>query len=221
MKLTLSLLFKVLIFSLSTLGVYLTVKEAIHPVEALSYFTTIINIVTAFLFGLFIVEIALRKNPSPLMRFFKQSLMVYLILTMVVYSFILIPYIVEEQINYQIFSGKDLIIHYVIPLAVLMDYVWFNEKGKLRPFYIFANLFNIVVYVAYLILYVWVGGRFHSGNNISLYPYFFLNIEELGLFPVLWIALGFFGVVVFVGWVIYMIDQLISIPLSLNQTKRK
>jgi hypothetical protein len=27
--------------------------------------------------------------------------------------------------------------------------------------------------------------------------------------------------VIFVGWVIYMIDQLISIPLKLSQVKRK
>lgn len=221
MKITLSLLFKLLIFSLSTLGVYLTVRDAAYPIEALSYFTTIINIFTAFFYALFIIELVLRKNPRPLLRFFKQSLMVYLILTMLVYSFILIPYIIEEQINYQIFSGKDLLIHYVVPISVLVDYVWFEEKGKIKSFYAFANIWNIIVYVIYLSLYISLGGRFHSGNNLSIYPYFFLNIEQMGFIPVLLICLSILIAVVFVGWVIHMIDQLISIPLKLSQVKRK
>ncbi len=221
MKITLSFLFKLLVFSLSTLGVYLTVREAAYPIEALSYFTTIINIFTAFFYGLFVVELVLRKSLRPLLRFFKQSLMVYLILTMLVYSFILIPYITEQQIDYQIFSGKDLLIHYIVPLSVLVDYVWFEEKGKIKSFYAFANILNMIFYVTYLSFYISLGGRFHSGNNLTIYPYFFLNIEQVGIIPVILICLSILVVVVFVGWVIYMIDHLISIPLKLIQYKRK
>jgi hypothetical protein len=221
MKLTLSFLFKLFIFSLSALGVFLTVRDAAYPIEALSYFTTIINIFSALFYALFIIELVLRKTPRPWLRFLKQSLMVYLVMTMLVYSFILIPYIIEEQINYQIFSGKDLLIHYVVPISVLVDYVWFEEKGKIKLFYAFANVWNIIFYVMYLSLYTSLGGRFHSGNNLSIYPYFFLNIEQIGLIPVVLICLSILIVVVFVGWVIYMIDQLISIPLKLSQAKRK
>jgi hypothetical protein len=221
MKLILSFLFKLLIFSLSTLGVFLTVRDAEYPLEALSYFTTMINIITAFFYGFFIIEIVLRKRQFPLFKFLKQSLMVYLIMTMLVYSFILIPFITAEQINYQIFSGKDLLIHYVVPVGVLIDYFWFEEKGKLKSFYAFANLLNIFFYVVYLSLYVFFGGRFHSGSNITIYPYFFLNIERTGLIPVLLICLSILAVAVFIGWLIYMIDQLISIPLKLNPNKRK
>jgi hypothetical protein len=221
MKLTLSFLFKLFIFSLSALGVFLTVRDAAYPIEALSYFTTIINIFSALFYALFIIELVLRKTPRPWLRFLKQSLMVYLVMTMLVYSFILIPYIIEEQINYQIFSSKDLLIHYVVPISVLVDYVWFEEKGKIKSFYAFANVWNIIFYVMYLSLYISLGGRFHSGNNLSIYPYFFLNIEQIGLIPVVLICLSILIVVAFVGWVIYMIDQLISIPLKLSQAKRK
>jgi hypothetical protein len=221
MKLTLSFLFKLLIFSLSTLGVYLTIKDTVYPLEALSYFTTIINILTALFYGLFTIELALRKNRSPLLRFFKQSLMVYLIMTMLVYSFVLIPYILEEQVNYRVFSGEDLLIHYVVPFVVLIDYIWFDEKGKLKSYYPFANIGNIVFYVGYLFIYVSLGGRFHFGNGLSMYPYFFLNIEQTGLYPVILICISIIFMVVFIGWVVYMIDLLVSIPLKLNQVKRK
>jgi hypothetical protein len=221
MKRTLSFLFKLVIFSLSTLGVYVTLKDALYPFEALSYFTTIINMLTALFYAFFIVEMVLRKDSSRLFRYFKQSLMVYLIITMVVYSFILIPFIVEEQINYQIFSVNDVLIHYIVPLTVLIDYGWFDEKGKTKSIYAFTNLLNIVFYVMYLFLYVFFGGRFHLGNTESMYPYFFLNIERLGLYPVMLICLGIMVVVIFVGWLIYIIDQLISIPLNLSTDKRK
>jgi hypothetical protein len=221
MKRTLSFLFKLIIFSLSTLGVYVTLKDALYPFEALSYFTTIINILTALFYSFFIIELALSKVSSALFRYFKQSLMVYLIITMVVYSFILIPFIVEEQINYQIFSSNDLLIHYVVPVLVLIDYASFDEKGRTKSIYAFINLLNIVFYITYLFLYVFFGGRFHLGNTESMYPYFFLNIERIGLYPVIMICISIMVVVIFVGWVIYIIDQLISIPLKLSQDKRK
>jgi len=221
MKLTLSFIFKLIIFSLSTLGVYLTVSDASYPIEAIGYFTTIINIFTAFFYALFVIELALRKSRSPLLRFIKQSLIVYLILTMFVYSFILIPYIIEEQVNYQVFSSEDLLIHYVVPFAVLFDYVWFDEKGELKSYYPFANIGNILIYVGYLFIYGLLGGRFHSGNNLSLYPYFFLNIERTGLYPVMLICFSILTMVVFVGWVVYMIDHLVSLPFKQNQVKRK
>jgi hypothetical protein len=203
------------------LGVYLTIKDTVYPLEALSYFTTIINILTALFYGLFIIELVLRKGRSPLLRFFKQSLMVYLVMTMFIYSFVLIPYILEEQVNYQIFSGEDLLIHYLVPVAVLIDYVWFDEKGKLKSYYAFANIINFIFYGVYLFVYTLLGGRFHTGNNISLYPYFFLNVDRTGLYPVILICLSILLTVIFVGWVIYMIDHLVSIPLKLNQVKRK
>ena len=221
MKITLSFLFKIAIFSSSTLGVYLAVKDAVYPFEALSYFTTIINILTALFYAFFIIELVLRKSPSPLFRFLKQSLMVYLMVTMVFYSFILIPFIVEEQLNYQIFTVNDLLIHYVVPISVLIDYGCFDEKGKLKSFYPLINVLSIFFYASYLFLYVSFGGRFHLGSAESMYPYFFLNIERMGLYPVILISIGIMVIVVFVGWVIYVIDQITYIPLKLSHIKRK
>jgi hypothetical protein len=54
-----------------------------------------------------------------------------------------------------------------------------------------------------------------------MYPYFFLNIERIGLYPVILISIGIMVIVIFVGWVIYMIDQIINVPLKLSHIKRK
>jgi hypothetical protein len=221
MKLTLSFLFKLFIFSSSTLGVYLTLKDAAYPIEALSYFTTMINIFTALFYVFFIIELVLRKSRIPLLVFFKQALMAYLVITVIIYSFILIPFIAEDPSSYQIFSRQDVLIHYVVPFSVVVDYILFDEKGKLKSFYPLINGFNIVLYGGYLVTYALLGGRFHFGNNVSAYPYFFLNIEQAGLQSVTLICLSIIALVMFIGWVIYMIDQLISVPLKTNSIKRK
>lgn len=221
MRIVLSFAFKLLVFSLSALGVYLTVKDSTYPLEVFSYYTTIVNVMTILLFALLLILMVVRKNSPPIVRFFKQSLMVQLILTLFVYSFVLIPYITEQQIEYQIFSIEDIIIHYATPIAVLLDYAWFDEKGKFKSGYIITNFFNLLAYVVYLVIYVFFGGRFHTGGTVSIYPYYFLNIENVGLQPFIFICLAIIAVVVFIGWVVYMVDQLLGVTLTLTPTKRK
>jgi hypothetical protein len=221
MKTAISFIFKLLVFSLTALGVYLTVKDSSYPLEVFSYYTTVVNVFTILLFALLMMLMVVRKNPSPLVRFFKQSLMVQLIITLFIYSFVLIPYITEQQIDYQIFSIEDVIIHYITPLIVILDYAWFDEKGKFKAGYSLTNLLNLLAYVLYLTVYVFFGGRFHSGGTTSIYPYFFLNIENVGLQPFIFICLAIIAVVVFIGWVVYMVDQLLGVTLALTPTKRK
>jgi hypothetical protein len=221
MKLTLSLAFKVLIFSLSIFGIYLTFIKAQYPLEVFSYFTTFVNILTALLYGLIMTIIILRKTLPALLGFFKQSLLIYLVLTMIVYSFVLIPYISNQQLEYQIFSLQDIMIHYLVPLFVILDYVWFDEKGKSKPFYVLTNVLNLLMYLVYWGIYVFFGGRFHLSGSLSVFPYFFLDIDRIGINAVIFNLLTLFIGLLFLGWVVHTIDVIISVPLKLNQSKRK
>lgn len=220
MKTAISFFFKLLVFSLSALGVYLTVKDSIYPLEVFSYYTTVVNMFTILLFALLIILMVVGKKPNRLVRFFKQSLMVQLILTLFIYSFVLIPYITEQQIDYQIFSIEDIIIHYVTPVAVLLDYAWFDEKGNFKVIDSVINLLSLLAYVMYLVVYGFFGGRFHTGGTISMYPYFFLNIDYVGVQPFIFICLAIVAVVLFIGWVVYMVDQLVGVSLF-TSSKRK
>lgn len=213
MKTAISFIFKLLVFSLSALGVYLIVKDSIYPLEVFSYYTTVVNMFTILLFALLIILMVVGKKPNRLVRFFKQSLMVQLILTLFIYSFVLIPYITEQQIDYQIFSIEDIIIHYVTPVAVLLDYAWFDEKGNFKVIDSVINLLSLLAYVMYLVVYGFFGGRFHTGGTISMYPYFFLNIDYVGVQPFIFICLAIVAVVLFIGWVVYMVDQLVGVSL--------
>ncbi|MFZ9704300.1 MAG: hypothetical protein ACO3BB_03440, partial [Bacilli bacterium] len=126
MKFVLSLTLKCFIFVSASLGIYLTLVNAINPFEAISYFTTLVNGYAVISYLFFIFNLIVKKYPSGLLVFIKQNLMVFLLLTLIVYSFVLIPYIAENQLNYQIFSFKDIVIHYAVPLLVVVDYALFS-----------------------------------------------------------------------------------------------
>ena len=221
MKNFLSIAFKFLILSITLFGLYLTISDAVNVLEVLSYFTSFVNLLTALLYTIFLLNQIFRTHRSNWIHFFKQTLIVFLSLTTIVYSFVLIPYIADHQIAYQIFSLKDIFIHFVVPFLVVLDYAFFDKKGRLKNFYIGGNLFTLSTYVFYLFTYINLGGRFHLNGGETIYPYFFLDVQTLGFETFTWIATAILLVVFLLSWVVFKIDQILGIPLDLNQTKRK
>jgi len=217
----LSIAFKFLILSVTLFGLYLTINDAVNIIEVLSYFTSFVNVLTALLYTLFLLNQIFKKKPSHWIHFFKQTLIVFLSLTTIVYSFVLIPYISDHQIPYQIFSIKDIFIHFIVPFFVILDYAFFDNKGHLKNFFIGGNLFTLSIYVFYLFAYINLGGRFHLNGQEKPYPYFFLDVQTLGFETFAWVAMAILFVVILLSWVVFKIDQILGIPLDLNQTKRK
>jgi hypothetical protein len=221
LKKTLSFIFKLFTFSLTVYGLYLTLKDTPLIGEVLSYFTTLVNVLTGLMYVFFILDLVLNQGQNRLLRYFKQSLIVYLMLTLLVYSFVLIPYILANDVHYEIWSIKDLIIHYAVPLMVILDYVFFEKKGELKSFYLGMNLFHLGIYVLYLSIYIGVGGRFHLNHVETIYPYFFLDVATIGITNFSLIAITIFLSVIFLGWLVYTIDFILGVPLSLPLDKRK
>ncbi len=221
MKHLLSIAFKTIILTITLIGLYLTLFDAVNMIEVLSYFTTFVNVMTALLYVIFILNLMFRKTRSNLIHFFKQTLIVFLSLTTIVYSFVLIPYISDQHLPYVIFSLKDIFIHYAVPFLVILDYALFDKKGNLKSFYIGGNLFTLSAYVFYLFAYIGLGGRFHLNGAETLYPYFFLDVQTLGFETFAWIAAGILSVVLLLSWVIYIIDRIMGIELVMNTPKRK
>lgn len=221
MKHYLSIGFKILILTLTIIGLYLTVRDAFNIVEVLSYFTSFVNLLTALLFFILLINLILYQKKSNWLHFFKQTLMVCLMLTTIVYSFVLIPYISDNEIPYVIFSLKDIFIHFLVPFLVILDYAFFDEKGNFKPRFIFGNLLTLSFYTIYLTTYIGLGGRFNINGVENMYPYFFLDIPSLGLINFAWIVMAILFLVFLISWVVYKIDQILGIPLESNLNKRK
>jgi len=217
----LSITFKFIILIITLFGLYLTITDAVNILEVLSYFTSYVNMLTALLYVLFIFNLIFRNVRSSWIYFLKQTLIVFLALTTIVYSFVLIPYIADHQIAYAIFSLKDIFIHFLVPLLVIFDYALFDKKGNLKSFFIGGNLFTLATYVFYLLAYINLGGRFHLNGTETIFPYFFLDVQTLGFETFAWIATAILSIVLLLSWVVYKTDQILGVPLDLNQSKRK
>lgn len=53
-------------------------------------------------------------------------------ITMLAYRFVLVPRVFATTSDYRPFSMRDLLIHYVTPLGVILDWVLFVPKGRYR-----------------------------------------------------------------------------------------
>ncbi|MEY3431210.1 MAG: hypothetical protein RIS53_108, partial [Bacillota bacterium] len=51
--------------------------------------------------------------------------------------------------------------------------------------------------------------------------YFFLDVQTLGFETFAWIATAILSIVLLLSWVVYKTDQILGVPLDLNQSKRK
>lgn len=127
--------------------------------------------------------------------------------TMLIYLFVLAPSLFTQPGAYRPFTLTDNLVHIVTPVLVILDWLLFVPKGRVKPYD--PVLWALIPY-AYLVFafgYSAFGGRFAGG---SLVPYPFMNIETHGVDGVsLWIA-GLTVALVAVGYVFFAADRLLG-----------
>lgn len=101
-----------------------------------------------------------------------------LLVTMLIYLIILVPTSFVQGANYQPFTLTDNLVHIVVPVLVLGDWVLFAQKGRLR--WIDPLLWASIpyAYVAFALLRpVFTAAPWPSGGR---YPYPFFDVDTLG-----------------------------------------
>ena len=183
--------FKLLVSVVGVVGIGLTVMNSFNLLESFSYFTTQSNaLATVFFVGL--VFFGGRHMPMDhrVVTILKGTITLALLVTMLVYHLVLRPILAELYVDYVVFGPQDIIVHYAMPLLVLLDFGLFDIRGRMRPIDPVWFLCFPVVYVVYVMFYGAVGGRFAINGIMSRYPYFFLDVETYGIFTVIfWSAL--------------------------------
>ncbi len=109
----------------------------------------------------------------------RLALLVSILLTGGVYHLILAPTYSQEVTTYSTFAS--VLLHTLVPLLTLVDYLAFAQKGKwnLRHHVPWTAL-PPVAYLCYVVLYRLLGGHFIARLGDENVPYFFLNIQKLG-----------------------------------------
>ena len=110
-----------------------------------------------------------------------------ILLTFSVYIVSLFPLdfvMVECDTPEKILEVSNMLVHFVSPLLVLFDYLLFDIKGFWRKKYIPLWCVFPVLYLIYVYVYTFLGGKFLSKGGSDKYAYFFLDVEKLGVIGV-------------------------------------
>ena len=120
----------------------------------------------------------LKKNDFYYMS--KGMVTMSITLTYVIYNLLL-----SNSGTVSIFDNHELetnIVHIIVPLLVIFDYVIFGTKGHLKKNYPYIWSSILIVYQIFIAIYSGLGGRFLNGDK---YPYFYMDASKYGLRNVL------------------------------------
>ena len=210
-----SIIYKLIGASLVAYGIAINLVGSRNMLELMSYFTMISNLMVVLVLSLnALVLLKVIRLDERLLIKIKCSTIVATVLMMLVYNFVLIPYLRVNIPTYQIYSLKDIFIHFLSPIIILADYLFFDEKGLLEYRDGFSFIYYLLIYVAYVIVYDLLGGRFIISGVESIYPYFFLNIEQQGILLTLFISLIIALVFIGFGLILVFVDHLLKRPIK-------
>lgn len=95
----------------------------------------------------------------------------------------------------EVFNVSSIILHVILPLAFTIDWILFYEHGKVKISNTFISMIFPLSYVGYVYLHALILG-FNTniinwiGSGPLIYPYFFLDVQQIGVMGVIqWILI--------------------------------
>lgn len=204
MKKILSLIYKVAIILAAVYGLYLNFEHSGFR-RMIVYFTMISNFAVLMFFIIQIFCEILKIPKKKIYYILKLILLTNILITMFAFQFVVRPY-VSRHTNYSSLNMRDTMVHLVIPIMTLFDYLLFDEKGKFSFEYIQYSAASPIGYLTFCFIYAKCGGTFTAFKQISKYPYVFMDFDSLGNFAYMGCALT---LLVFLGmaWLLVFIDK--------------
>ena len=191
MKERIKLLYRILLVIVAEIALYINFN--LFGVKGLLYFTNLSNLLCLIYFTILIVLTLLKKvNRNDTYYIIKGMVTMAITITMFMYNLVL-----STDDGMGAFTGHQLecnLVHLIVPLMVILDYVIFGEKGNLKKEYPIIWSLILIIYQLFVIIYVALGGTFM--DNLT-YPYFYMDIEKYGtlgiMFNLLIIYIFFVG----------------------------
>ena len=215
-----SLVFK---FALALLGTAVLVDQTGLLAGSLStifflMFTNLSNIAVVLCFWIvgFYALAHPERGQRPWCPKIKHALMLAITVTFLVAHFMLNGGMVFMN---GIFNFDMLVLHYIVPIGAILDWLLFDEKGTITKFEPFLWLIFPLAYFAYIMIMV-LGLGVNVGTGMSAagrWPYPFLNIDLLGVPTVAGIVVAMVVFFLLLGYGYYFIDK----KLAQSSKKRK
>lgn len=172
------------------------------------YYTILSNMVCFLYFAVLVV--AQRKKENPLL---KGSVTMCIAVTGLVYHFMLngVMEANAEKVSPVLLAG-NILVHYVVPAMVVLDYFLFFPKGQYKSLHPIAWLVLPYLYFGFALLRAEISDTCFSGfgGAQSRYPYPFMDVDLYGWDKVLLIVLGITVAFLALGYIAYVIDRLLG-----------
>lgn len=182
------------------------------------YYTNLSNyICMVFMFVLLIKNIKSSKskedNFSDLAPKFNFMCVIMITITCLVYNFLLAG---ENSVTEYFTSLSNLLMHLILPIMFVLNWVLFYEHNKVKWNFPLYSTIIPLVYVFFVLVRAWIIG---PNSTSVIYPYFFLNVAELGwggFFLWITVLLLFF---VTLGYILYALDNIGNITTKYKKRK--
>lgn len=138
---------------------------------------------------------------------FAAAVMEAITVTMLIYVFVLAPALFTQPGAYRPFTLTDNLVHIITPILVIVDWLLFVPKGRLKTYDPLLWALIPYAYLAFAFTFGALGGEFAPGVHV---PYPFMDVEANGLDGVIaWIA-GLTVALVAVGYVYFGLDRALA-----------
>ena len=196
-------IFRPVAFAVSLACIILTMFDCPRHGELFSYFTIQSNVLC-----LIMMFWKLKKEPPAL---FRGLAIVCITLTFFCYHLMLRPADLTLNNLNNLKNIATTFAHYLVPACVLTDYLFYTPKGGMKWYYPLIWLCYPVLYLAYIMLiYKPIGGTFIVEGEVCSVPYFFLDIEVLGIGAVTVWCLAIAAVILALSYLFLLLDKLLS-----------
>lgn len=175
-------------------------------------FTNVSNLFAWVYFLLAIIWLVRNRDDGRAVTFAptaKYTATISLLVTMLIAHFLLFDAMFKDgQLVWHLVA-----MHYVAPIMTLLDWVLFDEKGKMPVWGPFAWMSLVVVYLAVVMVCAGPLGLYMGGGttgDVSSYPYTFLDPAISGVGGVAAFCGGMLVAFVALGYVLFGVDRLLG-----------
>lgn len=204
-----SLIFKIFIVVIGIYGLYDSCfkTENVSLGEHFSYFTNLSNLLCIIFYIIYTVKMLLHKENHNLYHYFKGPMTLCITITCIVYNFILRPFMTDMDGVMKLNSIGNYIVHLILPIMVIIDYVLFDKKGLIKKTEPFTWIILPFLYWIFICIRAFLGKTFVYTD--SKYPYFFLDIDTFGLPQIILNVVLAIILILILGFIFVFIDNIL------------
>lgn len=216
-----SLIYKTILITISLISLFFMAYY--YKSTTLGYFTNLSNICVFFMLGYVWIK-TLKDVIGNKTSGYNTYLLKYkgiatlcICVTGIIYMLFLADYTKKAT-----YYPYNLMIHYIVPIMTVLDFFLFDKRGSLKAWYPMMWVVVVAMYLPYIFIrqYILKGTRFAYFSEDSRFPYFFLDIDELGYLGVgLWIF-GIIAVFTLISYLFYLWDHIGGDDLDENTIHR-